>query len=147
MSRSPLREPDRDAPAAAPKLDTLAERVWYAWHCLPRAAYGKPPSWRGLEHDHSLPPGVFSALMAGHRHSVEVATGLRMAAALRVGVAWLLFGEGEAPKLTGALSAPEDRDSRDPRKSRERLARYLSAKFPADHVEAALRALFPEEAK
>jgi hypothetical protein len=33
-------------------LETLADRVWYALHCMPRNAAGKPPSWRSFESAH-----------------------------------------------------------------------------------------------
>lgn len=81
--------------------ETINDRVWYAWHCLPRDKRGKPPSWKGLEKKYAISQATFSRLASGERKTVDLETLPRLAEALGVGVLWLLKGDGDRPKLTG----------------------------------------------
>lgn len=90
-------------------LGTIADRAWYAWHCLPRSKKGKPPSWKSLEKEYGVATTTFSKLFSGERKTVELETLPKMASALRVSEMWLYKGEGEVPKLSGPLEHRHDR--------------------------------------
>lgn len=134
-------------PADTP-LHTLAQRVWFAWHCLPRGKDMAPPSWRRLEMAEQLPNGVFSKILSGHRQTVEAQTFRKLARALQVPFLWLLSGE-EPPDLqtTGpftVLGATE----RDPEELDRRVRSYLRrCGFDEDRIEQASHLLLatPEE--
>lgn len=85
------------------KMDTtVAERAWWAYHCLPRDKRGKPPAATRLESSVGLGRGTLGRLFSGER--VPIPENLEKAAtALEVTSAWLTFGEGVAPSLTGPL--------------------------------------------
>lgn len=80
-----------------PHLPTLPDRLWYAYHCLPRGADGKPPSYRALERDHDLSNGLLSRLMHGERLAIEHETWKRLHAAMRVAPPWLDYGGPNGP--------------------------------------------------
>ena len=92
--------------------DAFADRCWLAWHALPRRENGKPPSWRSLELANGLPDGTLSKIFKGDRKQHALSTYQRIAAALRVDVVWLVYGQGTPPAVVGALpprDAPADR--------------------------------------
>src|SRR5687768_3132483 len=84
-------------------LDSLADRVWYAWHCLPRDKRGHPPSWKSLELKYDISPATFSKLCNESRRSVDMETWPKLEEALRVPAAWLIKGEGKPPMPTGPI--------------------------------------------
>jgi hypothetical protein len=84
-------------------LETLADRVWYALHCMPRNAAGKPPSWRSFEANNDLPHAVLSKLFNGERTWVQPSTLTKMAAAFGVSMEWLASGVGSPPTPTGRI--------------------------------------------
>lgn len=95
-------------------LETINDRAWYAWQCLPRkrtkkGALGKPPSYRSLERDYDISPATLSKLFSGDRKTVELGTIPKLAAALRVTERWLMHGEGQPPELTGPYKPREDK--------------------------------------
>ncbi len=79
------------------QLKTIADRVWYAWHCLPRKKNGRLPSRRSLEQQQGISPATLSKLMAGERVNVRVETIDKVAKALRVTPEWLMSGRGAGP--------------------------------------------------
>jgi hypothetical protein len=79
---------------AEPK--SLADRAWYAWHCLPRKG-GRLPTRDALEERHKLPQGVLSKIMKGKRNTLREATLKRVAGALGAKPEWLGHGQGPAP--------------------------------------------------
>jgi hypothetical protein len=82
----------------------LADRAWYAWHCLPRRN-GKPPTRDWLEERHKLPQGVLSKIMKGKRNSLREATLKRIAVALNAKPEWLGQGRGPAPQADHLVPA------------------------------------------
>jgi hypothetical protein len=84
------------------QLPTLADRVWFAYHCLPRDERGEPPSMRSLEKSVGLHEGTLSKLLAGakdHRRQ----TFAKIATALRVSEHWLDYGGNDGPVPTGIV--------------------------------------------
>lgn len=90
-------------------LESLNDRVWYAWNCLPRIDRGKPPSWKSLEKKFEISGATFSKLVSGERSTVDADTLTKLARALEVTVAWLASGEGEPPKPTGPIKPRQSR--------------------------------------
>lgn len=86
-----------------PLLPTLADRVWFAYHCLPRDAQGDSPSYVALERPWKLPNGTFSRLVTGAREEVRGKTLGRISKALDVPVEWLLNGGDDGPVPTGIV--------------------------------------------
>lgn len=88
------------------ELPSLADRAWYALHCLPRDRAGKPPTLKSLELSTApaMHYGTLSHVMSGRRSHHRMATFPLMAQALRVTEAWLRGDEGaRGPTLTGML--------------------------------------------
>jgi transcriptional regulator with XRE-family HTH domain len=104
-------------------LPTLADRAWYAYHCLPRDRNGKPPTFKELEAAEQLPYSTLSHVMSGRRSQQRHETFAKIARALRVTEAWL---RGEAaehgPTLTGEWPPRPGTGGVDPRR-RNRRAR------------------------
>jgi transcriptional regulator with XRE-family HTH domain len=128
------------------ELATLADRAWFAYHCLPRDPDGKPPAATALE-ERSQPPisrGTLSKTFSGKRtkHTAEVMD--RVAKVLHTTVDFLLKGEGEPPKLTGPLPprpASFDPETWEPAQVPEAASSsYSPAAFPNLETELAARA-------
>lgn len=95
----------------SPPLSTYAERVWYAYQCLPRAK-GKGrrhglPTYRSLENDPKRNPdptkpalATWSKLFSGERTDPRTETKKLIADTLGVDRAWLELGIGTPPQLT-----------------------------------------------
>lgn len=103
-------------------MKTLADRVWYAYHCLPRTGrLRKPPSKRSLEIRYGLSNGMLGRLMAGERQHPEPETLVALAKMFGVTMEWLVTGEGTAPesrepvppRVPYLLSDDEERDPSD----------------------------------
>lgn len=88
------------------QLSSLSDRVWYAYHCLPRDAAGALPSYRQLENAYGLAQGTFSKAVLGKRSQWWPDTIPRIAEALRCSPAWLLYGEGAAPRVPAGVTIP-----------------------------------------
>jgi len=84
-------------------MSTLADRVWYAIHCLAREPDGSAPTYLEIEHRGHLPNSFFSKMVRGNRPSPSPKTMANLALALHVDILWLSTGEGHAPRLTGEL--------------------------------------------
>ena len=84
-------------------MSTIADRVWYAIHCLPRDEHGRAPEMRTLEKKIGLSNGVISTTVRGKRRDHTYRTRSKMADVLGVDMNWLETGKGVAPLLTGAL--------------------------------------------
>lgn len=85
-----------------PDKTTAADRAWLAYHCLPRDEKGRLPALTALEKTVKLGRGTLSRFFSGER--IPTPKNLeKAAAALQVPSAWLAFGEGHAPRLTGPL--------------------------------------------
>lgn len=85
-------------------LDSLAERAWYAFHCLPRGSRTKKPTPPTvLEKAHGLPRGSLGLIFSGTRTEPRLATRAKLAEALQVTEDWLIRGTGTPPTLTGLL--------------------------------------------
>lgn len=80
-------------------LPTLADRVWFAYHCLPYDETGALPSHARLERAYGLSGGTFSKTIHGVRTEHMRGTLPKMAEALRVSASWLDEGIGRAPTL------------------------------------------------
>jgi hypothetical protein len=85
-------------------LPTLADRAWYAYHCLPRDRRGKLPSVRELERDHALAQATLAHIFTGRRALHRSDTAPKIAKALRASESWLRGDAGaRGPTLTGML--------------------------------------------
>jgi len=85
-------------------LPTLADRAWYALHCLPRDARGEPPSMRELERAYGLSISTISHTMIGRRKYHHPDTFAKLAQALATTEAFLRGdADATAPTLTGML--------------------------------------------
>lgn len=87
-------------------MDTLADRAWYAYHCLPVDHDGKLPSLRQLEIAYGLSTAMLSKVMHGKRTNHETDTIPKFAEALRCSVQFLLTGEGRTPILPPGRTVP-----------------------------------------
>lgn len=86
-----------------PLLPTLADRVWFAYHCLPRDARGNPPSYVSLEQSCKLPNATFSRVISGEREEPRGTTLDKISAALNCKLEWLMRGGDEGPVPTGIV--------------------------------------------
>jgi transcriptional regulator with XRE-family HTH domain len=84
-------------------LPALADRVWFAYHCLPRDKAGAPPSLRSLEAACGLANGTIQKTAKGQRKEHTKSTFRLMAQALRVTESWLEFGGDNGPIPTGMV--------------------------------------------
>ena len=82
---------------------TLADRIWYALHCMPRSPEGEPPTYVDIETAANLSNGTMSKLIRGVREGASLATAARLAKALNVSLGWLQSGDGDAPTPTGIV--------------------------------------------
>ena len=99
MSTNQSKAPVDRAAAA----ESFANRVWLAYHSLPRDAKGRPPSRRQVELENDLPRSILSKLFTAERQTVEGATVVKLSRALAVTADWLLSGVGEPPRPTGPV--------------------------------------------
>lgn len=92
-----------------PPLETLGDRVWWAWNCLPRER-GKPPAWKKLEAEHKISAATFSKLVDGSRSTVDLDTLTKLATALNVSEDWLRKkpNAGPDPMPTGSLQGRKE---------------------------------------
>lgn len=76
---------------------TMGQRVWFAWHCLPRDDRGEPPTLRSLEVAHGLANGTLHKLTWDllKRPGYERLT--KVCEALGVTPEWLQTGRGPGP--------------------------------------------------
>lgn len=88
---------------AMPLLPTLADRVHFAYHCLPRDSRGEPPSYRLLEREYDLPHATLSKTIMGQRTKHQRVTVPKIAKALRVTMHWLDYGGEYGPIPTGIV--------------------------------------------
>lgn len=95
------RRVTHQATARVIPLQNLADRVWYALHCLPRDDRRRPPAPTIIEAQAGLPRGALGRLFRDERRDMRAASLRRLAPVLRVSVGWLASGEGEAPPLSG----------------------------------------------
>jgi hypothetical protein len=86
-----------------PLLPTLADRVWFAYHSLPRDAKGNLPTYVALERPLKLPNGTFSRLIIGARAELRGTTLGLISKALTVRLEWLLNGGDDGPVPTGIV--------------------------------------------
>lgn len=92
------------APRCMPMLPSLADRAWYALHCLPRDSRGKPPTARELERDYDLSVGALTQTFSGRKRHHWDATVEKVCRALEVSEEWLRGKPGaKGPTLTGIL--------------------------------------------
>lgn len=87
-------------------LPTLADRVWFAYHCLPPDDDGRLPSWRELEAKFDLPQGTFSRTISGDRTEHHWKTYELLAVALRIQENWLKHGGDNGPVPNGGRAIP-----------------------------------------
>lgn len=88
------------------RVVNLADRVWFAWWCLPRTGRGgNPPAWKALERDNGISGGTFSRLINDGQAWVSEETAGKLAKALGVRREWLLSGIGEPPVPPGPIPA------------------------------------------
>jgi len=82
---------------------SLADRVWYLYHCLPRDEHGSPPSFRELEKAAGLSASTMSRTVNGVRRHHGHETFARIAKVLGVSPDLLRTGVGEWPAPTGNI--------------------------------------------
>lgn len=85
-------------------VDELADRIWLAWHALPRDERGRPPSFASVEQSKEISNGTLQKICSGKRLGIEAATLSKIAQALGVSADWLLTGAGEPPRPTGHVT-------------------------------------------
>lgn len=87
---------------------TLAQRAWYAWHCLARDKKGNPPSLRKLSEESTpeISHGQLHKLVMGKSSRPGITEFLKMAKALQCDPQWLQDGTGEAPTPQHHLQIP-----------------------------------------
>lgn len=85
------------------QLISIADRVWYALHCLSRDEQGRPPPPTVLEARHGLSRGLIGKLIGERQREVRGPTLMRLAQALHVSTEWLLEGRGLMPTPTGIV--------------------------------------------
>jgi transcriptional regulator with XRE-family HTH domain len=78
-------------------FQTMADRAWFAWQCLPRDKFGKPPPFRKIEREHGLSNNTIRKLTRGELVRPGYPVIKRAAAALGVSPDWLMEGIGEGP--------------------------------------------------
>ena len=109
--------------------DTFNDRVWLAWHSLPRGRTGRPPAYAKLERradgTQRVAYATISKIMTGERKSVDPDTLFELAEIFGVSAEWLQTGKGTAPTPTGPVP---------PRAAEEKYAAYDPATW-ADLVE------------
>lgn len=86
-------------------FQTLAERAWFAWHCLPRNKRDKPPPIRKLEIAHGLANAALRKIILGYTLRPAHDSLLKAALALNCDPRWLSTGEGQGP-LASTFVAP-----------------------------------------
>lgn len=86
----------------AMKFATMGQRIWYAWHCLPRDERGEPPTLRALERKLELPNATFHKYMWEKAKPERAAFDVlrKMATALNTTPEWLLHEDGDGPVST-----------------------------------------------
>lgn len=78
-------------------FQSLGQRAWHAYWCLPRDAKLQPPSYRALEVKNGLTNARLQKLVTGQLKRPSYGELIKMARALAVEAGWLESGEGEAP--------------------------------------------------
>lgn len=86
-----------------PLLPTLADRVWFAYHCLPRDSKGTPPSYVSVERPWKLPNNTLSRIISSERKDLRGKTLGLIAKALNVKLEWLMNGGEDGPLPTGIV--------------------------------------------
>jgi transcriptional regulator with XRE-family HTH domain len=81
-------------------FSTIAQRAWFAWHCLPRTEKGQPPPIAQLERDHGLSHAQLRKLVMGLSKRPSYSTLTRAAQALACAPEWLGDNEGEPPRCS-----------------------------------------------
>lgn len=84
-------------------LPTFADRVWFAYHCLPRDSRGEPPQFKSLEVAHGLTIGTFSKVFQRGYEHLSAENMRALAAALRSSRTWLEVGGNDGPIPTGIV--------------------------------------------
>ncbi len=81
-------------------MNSLAERVWFAFNCLPRekGTLPKPKPW---EARHGLSNGQLLKICTGTEPSAS--TLAKLATALGVTTDWLVYGTGQPPRMVAAF--------------------------------------------
>jgi hypothetical protein len=86
-------------------FSSIAQRAWFAWHCLPRNEKGQPPSINHLERDHDLSHAQLRKLIMGKAPRPGYTTIVKAARALDCDPGWLGRNEGPRP-VTSWLVPP-----------------------------------------
>ena len=83
---------------------SIAQRAWFAWHCLPRNDRGQPPSLNVLEREFKFSHAQLRKIVMGRSPRPGYATIIRAAEALKCDAGWL--GEGEGPPPVCSVFVP-----------------------------------------
>lgn len=78
-------------------FQSLGQRAWHAYWCLPRDAKLQPPSYRGLELKYGLTNARLQKLITGQLKRPSYGELVKMASALHCEAAWLESGQGPIP--------------------------------------------------
>ena len=100
-------KPGADAQQLEVPLNTYRERVWYAYHCLPRTR-GRLPGLVSLGERRGAK--VLADVFHGRRDAPSKKIRAWIADVLEVSQDWLDRGEGEPPTLTGRYKAIPELD-------------------------------------
>jgi len=77
--------------------ESLFERVWWAYQCLPRDSNGTLPSMRSVEADNKLPNATLRRWIYEQKRQPTWAMARRVANALNTTADWLMEAKGKAP--------------------------------------------------
>lgn len=84
---------------------SLADRIWYAYHCLPRDERGEPPQKKEFERKHGIYNGLLAKIFSGERPSPSADAVQQIAKAFGVSVDFLTNEDSREPwpQLTGVM--------------------------------------------
>ena len=85
------------------EVQTLPERAWFAYNCLPRARNGGLPPVKPLELAHGLSNRTLHKIFSGATVDPGGKTLVGVSNALEVSIDWLLKGVGKAPTLVSPM--------------------------------------------
>jgi DNA-binding Xre family transcriptional regulator len=78
----------------------MGERAWWAYQCLPKDGFGRPPSFRGLEESVGLTNNQLRRLIWDEYKRPGLEQLEKFAKALNTTPEWLQFERGEGPKAS-----------------------------------------------
>jgi hypothetical protein len=130
-------------------FQSLADRAWFAWNCLPRDERGDRPKIRELERSYGLTNGSLHRLING----ISVRPGyeqiVKMAAALNTTAEWLQLEKGAAPTTSWPVPPRPARIAREasPAASEVGVADQRAHREKADRLMQGRKPVSPRKAR